>query len=973
MSKKTLILLALLALLMTNHGNAQTELITNGSFEAGNVGWSLGGSPTSAVIIAGSWPHSGTHYAVLGEVDNNHDWASQQITIPSNTTSATLTFWCNVTTESALPPNFDWFEATIRNTADEVLGSAAMLSNVNAQTPGVYTQYTYDLLPFAGQTIVVKFYSSTDGSLMTSFKVDDVSVSVVVPVTYQLTVNSANPSSGVGIGVEPDDIYGNGGGNTPFNRFYNPGTVVYLHNSSLCRWERNGVFYSNSEYASVTMDANYSFTAILAPAPNERTLTITCDGGDCTVDVSPSDNCGRGWDAIEFQRYYSLNSVVSLTAYHYCGDPVPAFFREWHRDGVFYSNNESISVVMDNDHTMKAVYGPPDANQAPSAFIDGITSPDTAGCTISLSGHGTDIDGSVAAYSWRSDRDGQLSTQASFSTSSLSVGPHMVYFRVQDNLGAWSLEVSASVFVTFTFVHLTDLHVGAQADDANVKKVIDEIRNLDPLHPLPSFIVATGDLIDGVSLSGYLAVGQQFCDNLDQMVILDQWARYATIVNQASPIPVYAVAGNHDGYSCPDLVPSSYKGDISLNPVPNLQLVNMFSGENASPPLPPPLPPPRGSGLTTDQLVWMQNTLQATPGGNHIVAMHHPLFRDAGGYFDEEGTFTTNREFFMDAARQNNVALVLAGHTHTDFGYWVNSQHHPTLLPYWTPWVTNDASIGDLPLYVVTDACGEQLAFRKFEVHENWVRAYPTTHVNNVHTSEYSVTTVMGFWKDVIPLSRAGSTGRSSIVLPATVHLYDSGGRHVGFNDTGSIDYEIADAYYSPEFAVVDSVAGTVGLIGQTLSVTPNTRSDYSMRIEASSPCTLIVVGKQMAPFGGGETDLYYPAIAVDSGAIATTAMIGGQFGSTLDIDDNGDGTVDRTVNPDSLSHNYLCGDASADVSVDISDAVYLISYIFAGGPAPQPLLAGDTNCDSSVDISDAVYLIQYIFADGPAPCAGCK
>jgi len=70
---------------------------------------------------------------------------------------------------------------------------------------------------------------------------------------------------------------------------------------------------------------------------------------------------------------------------------------------------------------------------------------------------------------------------------------------------------------------------------------------------------------------------------------------------------------------------------------------------------------------------------------------------------------------------------------------------------------------------------------------------------------------------------------------------------------------------------------------------------------------------------------------------------------------------------------NYLCGDANGDATVDISDAVYLIAYIFSGGSAPSPLLAGDANCDSTVDISDAVYLIAYIFSGGLAPCAGCK
>jgi len=70
---------------------------------------------------------------------------------------------------------------------------------------------------------------------------------------------------------------------------------------------------------------------------------------------------------------------------------------------------------------------------------------------------------------------------------------------------------------------------------------------------------------------------------------------------------------------------------------------------------------------------------------------------------------------------------------------------------------------------------------------------------------------------------------------------------------------------------------------------------------------------------------------------------------------------------------DYVCGDASGDVTVDISDAVYLISYIFSGGSAPSPQAAGDANCDSIVDISDVVYLTAYIFSGGAAPCVARK
>lgn len=66
---------------------------------------------------------------------------------------------------------------------------------------------------------------------------------------------------------------------------------------------------------------------------------------------------------------------------------------------------------------------------------------------------------------------------------------------------------------------------------------------------------------------------------------------------------------------------------------------------------------------------------------------------------------------------------------------------------------------------------------------------------------------------------------------------------------------------------------------------------------------------------------------------------------------------------------DYVCGDADASGSADIDDAVYLISHIFAGGPAPDPLESGDADCSGAIDIDDVVYLIAYIFSDGPAPC----
>ena len=65
-------------------------------------------------------------------------------------------------------------------------------------------------------------------------------------------------------------------------------------------------------------------------------------------------------------------------------------------------------------------------------------------------------------------------------------------------------------------------------------------------------------------------------------------------------------------------------------------------------------------------------------------------------------------------------------------------------------------------------------------------------------------------------------------------------------------------------------------------------------------------------------------------------------------------------------------GDCNCSGNVNISDAVYLIQYIFGGGPAPNPLEVADVDASCAISISDAVYMISYIFNGGPAPLPGC-
>jgi len=64
----------------------------------------------------------------------------------------------------------------------------------------------------------------------------------------------------------------------------------------------------------------------------------------------------------------------------------------------------------------------------------------------------------------------------------------------------------------------------------------------------------------------------------------------------------------------------------------------------------------------------------------------------------------------------------------------------------------------------------------------------------------------------------------------------------------------------------------------------------------------------------------------------------------------------------------FLHGDANSDRLLNASDVIYLVNYLFKGGPVPNPLTSGDSNCDGKVTVGDVVYLINYYFKGGSPP-----
>ncbi len=142
---------------------------------------------------------------------------------------------------------------------------------------------------------------------------------------------------------------------------------------------------------------------------------------------------------------------------------------EWSssKDGVLSSSEDfSSSSLSVGTHTIKfrvkddddqwsdyaqetLIINPQDSqNKKPVAEIVTIN-PNNADYEESVYFHGlgTDSDGIVVEYKWRSSKDGILSSESTFTKSDLSVGTHTIYFKVKDNQGEWSSEDSSSLVI----------------------------------------------------------------------------------------------------------------------------------------------------------------------------------------------------------------------------------------------------------------------------------------------------------------------------------------------------------------------------------------------------------------------------------------------------------------------------------------------------------------------------------------------
>lgn len=278
-----------------------------------------------------------------------------------------------------------------------------------------------------------------------------------------------------------------------------------------------------------------------------------------------------------------------------------------------------------------------------------------------------------------------------------------------------------------------------------------------------------------------------------------------------------------------------------------------------------------------------------------IIFMHSPVmeFSDDtvpepghlepdGGPGGNDGTIGRNRLNFINYARDNNVQLVLTGHSHNYSIFDINGQ----------PVDSNSLS---RPLFIQTQSAtkddnknGNEIlyGYRMIDI----INGKATPH-NPSYTSR---NTGKHFAKQYISLYG----------YPYNVGAYDSQGRYTGISDNcKDIILNIPDSYYTGNYgggkimpqvlvAYTDikeiKVALDCGMTGIQKSIQSTESTSFNMSITSETSDYTI--------------DLEYYNVSATANSKITIDMANITINYNMSIDTNNDGTIDGTVSPDSIS-----------------------------------------------------------------------
>jgi hypothetical protein len=343
----------------------------------------------------------------------------------------------------------------------------------------------------------------------------------------------------------------------------------------------------------------------------------------------------------------------------------------------------------------------------------------------------------------------------------------------------------------FTFVHMTDVHIGDCQDPCEKRDMVESIEKLtDTLQSIktknPEFILSSGDMVE--------------------WNIAEYFKAYMGILESLN-IPVYNTPGNHDrrtkylggndnlaSYDAIVTNPSDIKslnydyrdyyfdkhGYLFIGLDSGNDYLDSNDGIDLS---------PEGNGLYLDQIANL-NTEMIT-NNPKIIFMHHPVINDRNDinygssypppvrnkcdwYGYNDACIANNRCDFIDYCLNNTVYLVLTGHTHKDYETVLSPPvEEPTITEPYRFIQTRSATKGEH-------------GYRVIDINEGVItHTSVDTPTNFGHVDKSTFTLSSANWPEGPPASHFG------------ISVYDTSNRHTGVDSEGGYSHEIPDSYYT--------------------------------------------------------------------------------------------------------------------------------------------------------------------------------
>ncbi len=353
----------------------------------------IGQAPTRTLTVSSSTPGALITVAPddidgygTGTADFTRNYAKDtevSLTAPAGIGASVFSKWLKDGADFASTPAI-----TVTLDSDHAL-TAVYTANTQLLANGSF-ENGYDQWTHTGAQLISTYNSPTDGSQLVELNGSQLDASAVLSQafptipgeTYQLTFDYGILAFNTSSQSLRVDVAGTGTGSVLSHTLTYQGTASgtaewHSHTFTFVADDTSSTLtFTDLSPATVNIDSLLDNVRVAATS-SQRILTVSSAvAGSVAITVTPQDLAGNTDGITAFTRDYPNQTTVNLTAPAVAGT---TYFVKWQQDGTDFSTTPAVSVTMDADHTLTAVYR---TNQAPACTDDSYSA--TSGIALEI-------------------------------------------------------------------------------------------------------------------------------------------------------------------------------------------------------------------------------------------------------------------------------------------------------------------------------------------------------------------------------------------------------------------------------------------------------------------------------------------------------------------------------------------------------------------------------------------------------------